>query len=390
LRARLAAIVAVLALLAVASSVTSAAAEEPQTFTVHVGAQLNDSGGGQVGRRFYPEALTVAPGDIIRFQAQALHTATLLPISVDDPEAWLSANAPARGGEWSLFHSDPDERGVKMNPGVVGASETTCSNPFVPMATGVPCAFDGTDELGILHSGLPVWGAPLDYMVEVTAPVGESFFVQDLVDTDMRMTVSVNETAPQTPDEVAAAVSAAVATDSRDAQDLHAQWLAEPVTKRNAVAGVETEDISLNHFYPETLTIKKGQRVKWSFDELDGSSHTVTFPGSFAGAAWEIVCDKDGDAGTTKDQPRTGESPMALCESADETEFDITKQYAKNLTDGKWKNDAKEFDGSGARGVSPLAASAKPWTLAFPTVGKGFTYRSLMAPAMTAKVKVKV
>ena len=357
------------------------------TYEVEVGRYFDSTDPSKESMRFYPAALDVHQGDILHFSTEAFHGVSLLPVG-EDVSSWLGTYAGGTDRLWSAFVSDPDEGrdSFKVNRRVVSPSDV-CGWP-----SQSACEFDGADPSapgGVLHSGLAIYptsgGAELkklDFSVAINADPGQIIHVVDLLNPGMRMEVRVVPAGQPASDqsELDAESATLFAQDARKAASLHKNYSAKKVKRVIggkptwlAWAGVETATVSLRRAYPEKLTIKKGQRIRWLFTKNIYSSHSITFPmargRSTAMAFPEVVCDPDGDfVDPSGEQPaQPDEAPTSTsppyCDADPQLELDVPDEMTVSAGNAKL-NSASDFETSGARGKG-YATTTAPYTLAF-------------------------
>jgi plastocyanin len=396
-----------LALVAIASTLVSvgATARASVVYGVQVGRFFNETDHTAESMRFYPSAVSVAPGDTLHFSTESFHGVTLLPAG-QVPAEWVDRNATS-GGTWSVFERDPDEGpdGAKMNLRVAAPS-ADCGWPGQS-----PCEFDGTGDevLGALNSGLALFptGAGADtselsFAVTVTADPGTTIYAIDPLHPGMTMRIDVVETFAERsdPDALEAQGATTFSGDRTRATQLHKSYSTKRVKKRvngttvwSAWAGVEADGISLRRMYPKKLTIKPGSRVKWVFSKNVYEAHTVTFPRgravALAGAFPEIACDVDGDEDPTPDtQPTSTNFPF--CPSFGALELDVPPGMVSRSGDGKVRK-ASDAESSGGRGAA-YAPTKQAYELAFPkrSTAAGFGYACAIHEAAHAPMRATV
>lgn len=384
-------------------------AQAAQTFNIEVGRFFDESDHSAESMRFFPSALNVHQGDVLRFNTRSFHSVTLLPVG-QDAATWTQSNAGGIDKPWSLFIRDPDEGDVVKANLAVMLPSGTCGWP-----TQQPCSFNGVgDETnGIVHSGLALFptgtGAEtkqLDFSVKVTADPGQSFDIVDVLHPAMTMTVEVVGADAQAsdPEALAELTAGRFATDKTAATKLHNQYKNKMVKKGSgsktvwtAWAGVETPTVSLRRMYPTKLTIKKGQSVNWLFSKNVFSSHTVTFPSTqartIAAAFPEIVCDPDGDfpagqPGSADVAPTASSFPY--CDDFSQLELDVPSEMT-SLTGDKVVKSAKDRESSGIHGAG-LAVDKAAYKLKFakPSGKKGYSYICMVYEIAHANMQGKV
>ena len=364
-------------------------------FEVEVGRLIQEGDLSKESMRFYPAELQVHQGDVVRFTSVGFHGVALLPLGETAAE-WASEQAGGIGRPWSLFEADADEGAdaLKGNLSAIFPSRD-CGWP-----TEAPCDFDARPhELGdVLGSGLALVpkgdsaeARQLEFSVTVNADPGETVEVVDVVNPKMSMTIEVvaGDMPASDPAALAEQADALFQQDVAAANRLHRSYARKTTTKkvrgktyRLAWAGVETPTVSLRGMYPRTITIKKGQGVRWNFDKDVFSAYTVTFPASRALAQANtfpvIACDPDGDVadGAADTQPTSAQAPY--CASYAELELEVPAGLAAPAGDARLTS-AKDVASSGLRGAG-LVSDKRPYDLLFPNPSpkKGFAYASML------------
>jgi len=379
---------------------TPAAAQS--TYEVEVGRFFKEADHTKEAMRFFPSVLKVHQGDRLHFTTGAFHGVTLLPVD-SDPDQWVSERAGGVGKQWSLFMPDPDDgaTSLKTNLNALWPSRT-CGWPGQSA-----CSFSGYDG-ETLHSGLALFPTgqaaetkQLDFTVAINSDPGEVVTIIDILHPGMRMQVEVvaaDELASD-PSAVQAASNAQFTKDAATAKSLAKKYAAKKVIKkikgktyRTVWAGVEQDGVVLRGYYPKIVTIKKGQGVRYLFNENLYSSHTVTFPvkyGTALSATFpEFVCDSDGDEGSAPDTAATNAPPY--CSSVFQLELDVPDGFADVTGDRKYKG-GKDIESSGVRGAG-LAESSAQHLLQFPkpSTKKGFSYMDLIYEIAHAPMRGKV
>lgn len=350
--------------------------------------------------RFFPEDIDVHTGDVIKFDINSFHTATLLPEG-EDPDAWLAANYTGLDKPFSLMNSDPDDgaRATKFNFNAFGRSDPGCG------AADNPCPVDGSD---VVNSGAPFGQSLSKFSVEITAPAGSDIPVLCLIHPSMRMTIHVvNEGAPaSTQDDIDAERKALFAEDSALATETHEGFErtftdnGDGTRTWDAYSGIDVDNISLFGMYPRRLKLDKGDTVRWHFEELIHETHTSSMPVKRARKVSSRdgtpACDPDGDAGPGPDQPpsQDPQGPFGLgCDAGQELEFDRSTKMVVGAGNGIVTG-RKDFESSGERGPwtpVPPTAGATPYDLTFNrrSHGTAFEYLCQVHPFMRGKVAVK-
>lgn len=382
-------------LAAVLMPVTRATAQTATNYVVEVGAMLPGTPGESM--RFLPSGLDVHDGDTITFVG-GFHTATLLPSDTGvvepartDADEWIRQNARGVAKPWSLLDLDEDEgTGALKGNNAAVLPPTICGTPTAP------CLFDGDT---VVNSGLLFFGE--GFTVEIDGSAGDVFTVICLAHLHMRMKIRVvdAETPTPTQTEIDSAKEALVAEDTELATALHNRLITKKskhTTPNGTVvwdawAGYDAHHVTLFAMYPRTLKIRKGQRVRWHFNQLVSEDHTVTFPLGqglqIANQLFVPVCDPDGDTGTEPDTQPTSEAPP-FCDDPSQLEFDIPSQFALPSGNGRVTSKS-DFENSAVRGAN--VTSDDPYTLRFtkPSGRTPYKYVCLVHPFMRGRVKVR-
>lgn len=383
-------------LMALLLPTTGANAQTATNYTVEVGAFLDRLPAESM--RFFPSSISVHDGDTITFVG-GFHTATLLPSDTPtsqpartDVQNWIDNNASGLGEPYDFLASDPDD-----GPGALKANNAAALGPSICGTATAPCSFDGQE---VVNAGL-LFFHPEGFTTEVTGDAGDIYWAICLVHTHMRMKITI--VADDAPATTQAAIDSAKATTLAADQDLagavHSRLntrqskhtAADGTVVWDAWAGYDTHFVSLFAMYPRTLNIRKGDRVRWHFNQLVYELHTVTFPLAqgldIANATFLPSCDPDGDSGAGPDTPPTSEAPP-FCADPAQLEFDIPSDFS--LPSGNGRVTSKtDFENSAARGIgSPTSAA---YTLQFPSVSgeTPFKYLCMVHPFMRGKVFVK-
>jgi plastocyanin len=270
----------------------------------------------------------------------------------------------------------------------------------------------------VLHSGLaliPAQGGgdarQLSFSVEINADPGINIDVVDVLDPGMRMQIEVVPAAESASDPAVLdqESEALFEADAERAAQLHETYSVKKVKKKvgkktiwKAWAGVETPTVSLRKMYPQKLTIKRGDRVKWLFNKNVYSAHTVTFPmargRSIADDFPVVACDPDGDSldPTGEQDPQPDTQPTSpnppFCDSFLELEIDVPAGVPPKTGDGKITSRSDRAS-SGFRGKG-FASSAAAYTLTFTKASKrAYSYVDMVSHALgistTGKIVVR-
>jgi plastocyanin len=369
------------------------------TYQVQVGAPLFAEpparGAPADGMRFYTPDLTVHQGDTVRFDLAGFHTATLLPANTDT-DAWVAANAGDFGKPFSLIGPDPDEAlgSAKFNNAALLPVPLDCGRP------ADPCIYDGST---VVNSGVinpdNLNAQSVSFSATIDADPGDVVSFLCLVHINMRGSLTVaGDTEPaSTQAEIDQYRDRRVARDARAASRLHRELLAEGQDGGrivDAFAGVDGPGFSLLEFYPRTLDLSEGQRVRWHFDELVFEDHTVTFPLKkglrIANRSFVPVCDTDGDAGSTPDEDAdlTATTAAGLCAGGvAELEFDIDRRFGLPAGDGVVTS-RRDFESSGIAGANVTDAGTYVLRFNAESGNRPFTFLCLIHPFMQGEVFV--
>jgi len=369
------------------------------TYRVQVGAPLFAEplarGAPADGMRFYTPDLTVHQGDTVRFDLAGFHTATLLPANTD-ADAWVAANAGDFGKSFSLIGPDPDEAlgSAKFNNAALLPVPLDCGR------AADPCVYDGST---VVNSGVfnpdNLNAQSVSFSATIDADPGDVVTFICLVHINMRATLTVvADTEPaSTQAEIDQYRDRRVARDARAAGRLHRQLLAEgqdrgPIV--DAFAGVDGPGFALLEFYPRTLRLNEGQRVRWHFEELIFEDHTVTFPLKkglrIANRSFLPVCDTDGDAGNTPDEEADPSATTAegLCAGGvAELEFDVDPQLGLPAGDGVVTG-RRDFESSGIAGANVTDAGTYVLRFNAASGNRPFKFLCLIHPFMQGEVFV--
>ncbi|MDP9225999.1 MAG: hypothetical protein M3P18_19605 [Actinomycetota bacterium] len=353
--------------------------------------------------RFFPSQITVHQGDKLRFRG-GFHTATVLPVGTD-PQLWIDKHDFRLGDRY--FIGKRDEEGhhkVIFNPnlGFFGP-QSPCG------LTPGGCSYDGTTvvDSGLLFSYIDFsQNPPVDkgFKVKINANVGATFWVICRLHPDMRMKVTVRpDSAPTTTQtHIRKSRKQTLATDKELASSLWAQLQKQSshVThsgKRviDAYAGYDTRYLALFGMFPKILHIKKGQAVRWHFNQLVHEPHSVVFP---AKTAQKISTGPPPFCETANgDVPANFGPTGPTCPNGKSPELEFDKRLYEKQGDGKVTS-RHDHENSGARGPDlqppqlPFGASGSVYKLHFPKVSprKGYKYAcGVHGLEMVGRVKVR-
>ncbi len=362
---------------------TAGAQAAGTALTINVGSGAKVHGVVLEGMRFgAPDTISVHRGDVLTFNFQGFHTATLIPAGVGADDWRLDHTGP--GGDYATLQSDADDPppAFQFNPAVLFPSAQGCGT------TSAPCSYKGTS---VVNSGVPI-SAPT-FSVTVDATPGTTFWVLCIIHSMMQMRVSVvpDSTATTTQAQLDSTESA-VNAQQRDEAAAVINRLQKPTRHKTAAgrvvwdaySGYDGDGWGLNAMFPTTLRIHKGDRVRWHFAQLLGNIHTVTFPRSTAIAlansdfsGQNVVCESpSGD--TAPDAP-----PPAFCSSGPQNaEFVVRSTGVLTQGGHKYFGSKTKLRSSGVRG--PDGLTSRSYDLRFMRVSpkKGFRYACAVHGAM--------
>jgi plastocyanin len=386
-----------MAMAAVLVPSSSAVANHDATLTVQVGQYLGDLPAESM--RFFPDEMTVHKGDTLKFMGE-FHTATLLPTSVEDVEAWAAENASGPEDPYAFIKNNPDNAQFPLK--LLG------DNPFAPPndcgSASEPCTYSGDS---VLDSGVLFAYAdppadenspptPTGFSVTVDANPGDVFWVICRIHPNMvmKVTVAANNVTTTTQEDIDEYTEETVDQDSAEAATLHESLSTTQAShmeggKRvwEAYSGYDTEDFSLLAMYPQRLNVRKGDKVEWQFN-LHHEAHTVTFSGKkarrLAFGGFAEVCDPNGDDETGGETPVTSFPPMC---SEGVHESLVGGRMVGQVGDGIVRG-ARDLENSGVRG---MGLSTDPYMLEFAkrTTRKGLMYLCTIHPFMKGRVRVR-
>lgn len=353
------------------------------TLVINVGSGSTVHGVVLEGMRFgAPDMITVHRGDVLTFNFQGFHTATLAPAGVGADDWRMDHTGP--GGDYALIQSDADDPqpAFELNTKVLFPSAQGCGT------TAAPCSYNGS---AVVNSGVPI--ASPSFSVTVDANPNTTFWVLCVVHAMMQFRVAVvpNGTATTTQAQLDANESAVNARQREEAAAI-INRLQKPTHHKtasgrvvwDAYAGYDGDGWGLNAMFPTTLRIHKGDRVRWHFAQLIGNVHTVTFPRSTAldlankdFSGQNVVCENPaGD--TPPDAP-----PPAFCSTGPQNaEFVIRATGILPQGGHKFFGTKTGLRSSGVRG--PDGLSLAPYDLRFvrTSPAKGFRYACAIHGAM--------
>ena len=391
-------------LLGLVAGPSAAQPTPPQTLNIEVGALLQ--GAPAESMRFLAPELNVHAGDVLNFTG-GFKTATAIPAN-EDPAAWIGENA-GFGDPFALQIADPDEglTNLKYNPGVLFPNAANCG---VVAAGAPPCEYTGDDTL---NSGAlffvtdPQTGAG-GFSMEISANPGDTFYLIDLIHPAITLKVNVvppNDVATTQAD-IDAFRTTTLAADTQTATSLHREYANKRQIRRlsggrrlhHAWAGVEVPGVALFDMYPLTLNLRKGDKVRWHFEQLIYEIHTTTIPrteaNEIASEDFQAVCDPDGDQGSQPDtaasfDPTTGQPS---CPVGSALEIDSTPRLLIPEGDGRWTG-RTDVEHSAVRASflpSPPTQGSAPFNVTFAalTGDRALKYACAVHPFMVGNIKV--
>jgi plastocyanin len=347
------------------------------------------------GMRFYTPPLNVHRGDAVQFDLAGFHTATLLPANTD-ADAWVAANAGDIAKPFSLITLDPDEgpANAKFNNDALMPVPRDCGR------AANPCNYDGSS---VVNSGVlnpeDLTQQAVSFSATINANAGDVVTMLCLVHLNMRQTLTVvpNPDPTSTQAEIDEFAGRRMARDARAASRQHRELLAAGQGAGRVVdafAGFDGPGYALNAFYPDVIDLRQGRRVRWHFDHLIFEDHTVTFPlrkgMRIANNSFVPVCDPDGDAGTSPDEPADFNATTldTLCPGgADQVEFDIGPKFGPPAGDGVVTS-RRDFESSGIRGANVTDPGDYVLRFAEASGSRPFEFVCMIHPFMTGEVFV--
>jgi plastocyanin len=353
------------------------------TLTINVGSGATVHGVVLEGMRFNaPDTISVHRGDVLTFNFEGFHTATLIPAGIGADDWRMDHTAP--GGDYALIQSDADDPqpAFEFNKKVLFPSAANCG------ATTAPCNYNGAT---VVNSGAPL-GSPT-FSVTVDATPGSTFWVVCIIHSMMQMRVKVvpNSEATTTQAQINGNESA-VNAQQRDEAAAVINRLQKPTHHKTAAgrvvwdaySGYDGDGWGLNAMFPTTLRIHKGDRVRWHFAQLLGNVHTVTFPRSTAislankdFAGQNVVCETP-----TGDVPADAPPPTFCSSGFQNAEFAVRAIGILPQGGHKFFGTKTGLRSSGVRGPDGLSTAS--YNLKFKRVSpdKGFRYACAVHGAM--------
>ena len=357
--------------------------------------------------RFLAPSLRVHEGDVITFDIQGFHTATLLPRPTDLFD-WAAKNAGGVGKPWSLWGPDTDDTALDSGGSATTPSIKVNNKAFFPSHSGCgesasnPCSYDGKTYV---NSGVPSPVAPPNFSVRIDAApdANNVIWAVCLVHPHMfiRITVVPDDQPTTTQPEIDADEATKVALDTEWAQTTDAEMLKSKSshTDRNGkkvwdvYAGEDNHWATLYSFYPKKVAVKKGQTVRFHFTDGIYEVHTATFPFEQGIELFnqELLpsCDPDGD-GAGPDTPAEDDGPPC---GGDLSKVELDASPTTFYPQGDGIFTGSDLENSGVRGATPLGAAPRidPWDIKFTKANAG-GYRYICVihgPLMTGRVIVK-
>jgi plastocyanin len=240
-----------------------AAQTGPTTWTVLVGgeSQISQQPEGPAGAwqfmRFYPETITINPGDTVvwKLNSAEFHTVTF-PAPGQQPPPFLIPEG--------------------------GDSQRMIANPQVAFPQGGP-TYDGT---GYVNSGLlqRAPGSPQEFKLTFTAPGDFAYLCAVHSMMKGHVIVQAAGTAyPKTQAQYDAEAKAQIAADAAAAKKMEAE--ASTVTTKPGPNGATTYQVKIGagdgmmawmRFGQSNLTVQVGDTVEWVQNDVE-TPHTVTF-----------------------------------------------------------------------------------------------------------------
>jgi plastocyanin len=351
--------------------------------SINVGSGASVHGVVLEGMRFgAPDTISVHRGDVLTFNFEGFHTATLIPAGVGADDWRLDHTG--QGGDFALVQNDADDPppAFEFNKAVLFPSSQGCGT------TSAPCSYKGTS---VVNSGVPL-SSPT-FSVTVDANPGTTFWVLCIIHSMMQMRVSVvpDGTATTTQAQING-TEAVVNAQQRDEAAAVIKRLQKPTKHKtasgrvvwDAYSGFDGDGWGLNGMFPTTLRIHKGDSVRWHFAQLLGNIHTVTFPRKTAIS----LANKDFAGQNVQCESPTGDTapdapPPTFCSSGPQN-VEFAVRAIGVLPQGGHKYFAKKtgLRSSGVRGPDGLSTAA--YDLRFMRVSpkKGFRYACAVHGAM--------
>ncbi len=391
---------ALVALAVLGSLFVPSSAKAATTYEIEVGQSFFEVGVPGFSARIYPGSIKVHSGDTIHFSD---HLA-MLPEGVY-PQDYFAENVWTNGARYSFLQNDPDEGPDAVKINLAEDLETQCGtkdNPCVWGRNNDPILPAFPEEQEGVEPDFSVW-------VTIEAEPGTTLWGSSVAAADINTNIKVEVVGPQeaasTQEELDARAAALKAKDYEDALALHSKMNAKRTFHRNAAgqrvydiwAGSTGGPIELIAFYPKKISVPKGARVMYHFqDEVE--PHTATFGGRKARELGQNgfmpVCDPDGDEGTSPDLPATFSETEPPCADMSQFELDVDQRIVDETGNGRVTGNS-DLENSGVKTpIFPEETSydAQPWTvkMADRSSDKGFKYICLVHGGfMSGRVVVK-
>jgi plastocyanin len=214
---------------------------------------------------FYPSSISAHPGDTLRLvnpTKETPHTVTfgVLPDHSNQPELIVPGVgfAPVSGGP--CISTAPVTATTSTCPGAPAGAPPPAGTP-APEVT-LPGAFSGQP---FYNSGIFVGGQTAVLPLSADIKPGAYRFICLLHPTMAATLTIVPAASPiQATDAVASAADRQLAADRTDAATV-AAGVAAPAAG-NVQAGAVGKELTINQFFPPTLTVSAGQTVTWKDD----------------------------------------------------------------------------------------------------------------------------
>jgi plastocyanin len=359
----------------------SAAQAAPATLSIQVGANVMVDGVGVEGTRFLsPPTLTVHKGDTLSFQFNGFDTATLIPVG-QSPDEWAAENIASPTGAYQFIIPDADDTATfEFNPADAFPSDPSCG------AAGTPCSYDGKS---VVNSGLPFASSSFDVSVANSLQNGDVFWVLSFVHVGMAMRVQVvDDSTPTTTQDAINSYAASQLAANRESAAALIPRLQQPTGHNtssgkvwDAYAGFDGNGYALDGMFPTSLRIKKGDKVRWHFDQLTANAHTITFPKKQAVALnakfGEPVCEA-----TPTDTPPDAPPPAFCSTGPQNLEVHIPAAALVPAGNHHYAGTSSGLRSSGVEGAGTPSTATYTLKFTHKSHKKGFRYACIMHGAM--------